>query len=175
MRRRTSIIPREKTERCFAKRAVERVAKEGRKYGVSAMLMSQRPAELSETVLSQCNNFVAMRLSNPEDQRYISKVVGDHSASLIAMLPILEPGEAFVIGDSVIMPMRTLVDMPSPAPGGGNVDCFKLWSSSKPTYEIDQVINHWRRQSREQTADPSSARPVTPKPERPLASLAMLG
>lgn len=161
-------IPREKTDRCFAKRAVERVAKEGRKYGVSAMLMSQRPSELSETVLSQCNNFVAMRLSNPEDQRYISKIVGDHSASLISMLPILQPGEAFIIGDSVIMPMRTLVDMPDPAPQSGNVDCFKLWSSTKPTYEIDEVINHWRRQDRKPAAAPSSEPPVSPLPKLPV-------
>lgn len=104
-------IPRIDNGRNFACKAVERVAKEGRKYGVSAMIVSQRPSELSETVLSQCNSFVAMRLSNPEDQHYVSKVVGDHFTGVIDMLPVLRPGEAFVIGDSVLMPMRTLVDI----------------------------------------------------------------
>lgn len=142
-------IPRHETGRDqFAKAAVERVAKEGRKYGVSAMLVSQRPSDLSETVLAQCNSFVAMRLSNPEDQEYISKIVSDHFSSLIQMLPVLRPGEAFVLGDSVIMPMRTLVDLPNPAPKSGNIDFFKAWSGDTPNYDIDEVIDHWRRQDR---------------------------
>ena len=94
-------IPRTDVGPSFAKTAVERIAKEGRKYGVSAMVVSQRPAELSETVLAQCNSFIVMRLSNPEDQKYVTKVVGDHFAGVMQMLPILRPGEAFVIGDSV--------------------------------------------------------------------------
>ncbi|MEK7756435.1 MAG: DUF87 domain-containing protein, partial [Planctomycetota bacterium] len=105
-------IPRMEQGKHFAKTAVERVAKEGRKYGVAAMVVSQRPSELSETVLAQCNSFVVMRLSNPDDQKYVAKVVGDHFAGVIQMLPAMRPGEAFVIGDSVIMPMRTLVEMP---------------------------------------------------------------
>ncbi|UCE59515.1 MAG: ATP-binding protein [Phycisphaerales bacterium] len=170
-------IPREGQGKHFAKTAVERVAKEGRKYGVSAMLVSQRPSELSETVLAQCNSFVAMRLSNPEDQEYVSKVVSDHFSGLIQMLPILRPGEAFVIGDSVIMPMRTLVDMPSPSPLSGNVDFFKLWTTSIPNYDIDEIIDHWRRQDRahldgeeaapEPAPEPPKPEPVEPKPAKP--------
>lgn len=133
----------------FAKAAVERVAKEGRKYGVSAMIISQRPSELSETVLSQCNSFIAMRLSNPEDQTYVSKVVSDHFTSLINMLPILRPGEAFVIGDSVIMPMRTLVDIAKPTPESADLDFFKLWSFAPADYNVNQIIEHWRRQDRQ--------------------------
>ena len=133
----------------FAKAAVERVAKEGRKYGVSAMVVSQRPSELSETVLSQCNSFIAMRLSNPEDQTYVSKVVSDHFTGLINMLPILRPGEAFVIGDSVIMPMRTLVDLAKPTPESSDLDFFKLWSFAAADYNVDQIIDHWRRQDRQ--------------------------
>lgn len=133
----------------FARAAVERVAKEGRKYGVSAMVISQRPSELSETVLAQCNSFVAMRLSNPEDQTYVSKVVSDHFTGLINMLPILRPGEAFVIGDSVIMPMRTLVELPRPTPESSDLDFFKLWSFATADYNVDQIIDHWRRQDRQ--------------------------
>lgn len=142
-------VPRVEHSTNFAKTAVERVAKEGRKYGVSAMIVSQRPSELSETVLAQCNSFVAMRLSNPEDQNYVAKVVSDHFASLIQMLPILRPGEAFIIGDSVIMPMRTLVNMPDPQPLSGNIDFFKHWCFAPADYDIDEIIEYWRHQDRQ--------------------------
>ena len=141
-------VPRTGKGQQFAKSAVERVAKEGRKYGVSAMIVSQRPSELSETVLAQCNSFVAMRLSNPEDQEYVARVISDHFSGLIKMLPILRPGEAFVIGDSVIMPMRTIVDLPTPTPQSANMDFFKLWTTAIPDYDIDEIIHHWRRQDR---------------------------
>ncbi len=142
-------IPRGDTGLSFAKKAVERVAKEGRKYGVSAMVISQRPSELSETVLSQCNSLVAMRLSNPEDQHYIAKVVSDHFSSLIEMLPILRSGEAFIIGDAVLMPMRTLVDLPERLPQSGNLDFFRYWSSYVPQSDTDEIIEYWRRQDRQ--------------------------
>ncbi len=143
-------IPRIDNERQFARRAVERVAKEGRKYGISAMIVSQRPSEISETVLSQCNSFVVMRLSNPEDQHYVSRVVGDHFAGVINMLPVLRPGEAFVIGDSVLMPMRTLVDIADPAPQSNNMDFFKHWAEDFAEGNVDEIIDHWRRQDRQQ-------------------------
>jgi len=142
-------IPRTDVGKHFAKTAVERVAKEGRKYGVSAMVVSQRPSELSETVLSQCNSYVVLRMSNPEDQKYVAKVVGDHFAGVIQMLPSMRPGEAFVIGDSVLMPMRTLVDLPKPCPLSGNLDFFKFWSADTVEDNLDQVIEHWRRQDRQ--------------------------
>jgi len=142
-------IPRIEQGKHFAKTAVERVAKEGRKYGVAAMVVSQRPSELSETVLAQCNSFVVMRLSNPEDQKYVAKVVGDHFAGVIQMLPAMRPGEAFVIGDSVIMPMRTLVEMPHPAPQSANLDFFKFWAAPSVDNNLDQIIDHWRRQDRQ--------------------------
>jgi len=160
-------IPRHETLTTFARRAVERVAKEGRKYGVSAMVVSQRPSELSETVLSQCSSFVAMRLNNPEDQHYVTKVVGDHFTSLIQMLPILRPGEAFVIGDSVIMPMRTRVDLPHPLPQSENADFFGRWSSATPNFDIDEIINHWRRQDRQQTRPEAEGPPPEPSPDKP--------
>jgi len=99
--------------------------------------------------LSQCNSFVVMRISNPEDQAYVSKVVGDHFAGVIQMLPVLRPGEGFVIGDSVLMPMRTLIYKPDPTPQSGDVDFFRLWAASSATSDIDDVINHWRLQDRQ--------------------------
>jgi len=146
-------VPRNEPERHFAKTAVERVAKEGRKYGVSAMVVSQRPAELSETVLSQCNSFVVMRISNPDDQHYVSRVVGDHFAGVINMLPILRPGEAFVIGDSVLMPMRILVTLPQPTPRSADMDFFKHWTQPSTDSDLDEIIDHWRRQDRQRIGD----------------------
>ena len=157
-------IPRGKYEGNFARIAVERVAKEGRKYGMSAMIVSQRPSELSETVLAQCNSFVTMRMSNPDDQAYVSKVVGDHFVGVISMLPNLRPGEAFVIGDSVLMPMRTLVTLPKPLPASGDVDFFKLWCFAAPEYEIDDIIEHWRRQDRQVLNRMSSEGPASRPP-----------
>lgn len=142
-------IPRNGEGQQFARVAVERVAKEGRKYGISGMIVSQRPSELSETVLSQCNSFVVMRLSNPEDQHYVSRVVGDHFSGVINMLPVLRPGEAFVIGDSVLMPMRTLVDLAEPTPRSNNMDFFKHWSADSCDVDVDEIIDHWRRQNRQ--------------------------
>jgi hypothetical protein len=157
-------IPRVAQGGNFARTAVERVAKEGRKYGVSAMIISQRPSELSETVLAQCNSFVVMRLSNPEDQNYVSRVVGDHFAGVVQMLPALRPGEAFIIGDSVLMPMRTLVTLPNPTPQSSDADFFKEWASASIDSDLDDIIDHWRRQDRQQTQDEDSEPPPVEAP-----------
>ncbi|MGB2984847.1 MAG: ATP-binding protein [Phycisphaerae bacterium] len=160
-------IPRVEKGRNFARAAVERVAREGRKYGVSAMIVSQRPSELSETVLAQCNSFVVMRISNPEDQHYVSKVVGDHFAGVIQMLPALRSGEAFVIGDSVLMPMRTLVTLPQPAPQSGDVDFFKHWAAAEVESDLDDIIDHWRRQDRQHLGEPTEEPPPEEPPTEP--------
>ena len=142
-------LPRvERRERMFARDAVEKVAKEGRKYGVSAMVVTQRPSEISETILSQCNSMILMRMNNPDDQNYAARVVSDHFRSLINLLPGLRPGEGFVIGDSVLMPMRTLIDAPPRLPRGGDVDFFKLWSIGQADGNVDQIMDRWWRQDR---------------------------
>ena len=148
-------IPRKEKERSFARFAVERVAKEGRKYGVSAMIISQRPSELSETVLSQCNSMVILRLNNPDDQAYVNKVVSDQFSSLIRMLPSLRPGEGFVLGDAVLMPMRTLIELPRQLPESGDMDYFKCWSMAQPRGDTDAVVQRWWRQQRANTEDAS--------------------
>lgn len=166
-------IPRTIDKRSFAREAVERVAKEGRKYGVTAMIVSQRPSELSETALSQCNSMVVMRLNNPEDQAYIRRVVSDQFASLVRMLPVLRPGEAFVIGDAVLMPLRTLIDLPARLPRSGDVDFPLLWSKGTPEADVQSILDHWWRQDRRLLNAPSEnsgQQPVlnveVPEPER---------
>jgi hypothetical protein len=132
----------------FARDAVEKVAKEGRKYGVSAMIITQRPSEISETILSQCNSMVLMRMNNPDDQDYVARVVSDQFRSLISLLPSMKPGEGFVIGDSVLMPMRTLIDLPPRLPRSGDVDFFDMWSRGTGQGDVDRIIDRWWRQDR---------------------------
>jgi DNA helicase HerA-like ATPase len=131
-----------------ARKTVERIAKEGRKYGVSCMIISQRPSEISETITAQCNNFVAMRLLNPNDQAYIRKLVPDSLSNLIEVLPTLRQGEAFFIGDSVPVPVRVVIDMPSPEPASGDIDYFDKWQTKGSTTDIAAVVNNWWKQIR---------------------------
>ncbi|MBU0640796.1 MAG: ATP-binding protein [Planctomycetes bacterium] len=153
----------------FARDAVEKVAKEGRKYGVSAMIVSQRPSEISETVLSQCNSMVLMRMNNPDDQEYAARVVSDQFRSLIELLPGLRPGEGFIIGDAVLMPMRTLIDLPPKLPRSGDVDFFGMWSSGSAAGEVEPIIDRWWRQDRTApsttaTSVPNESVPATAEP-----------
>jgi hypothetical protein len=173
-------LPRKPIEgrKTFARDAVEKVAKEGRKYGVAAMIVSQRPSEISETVLSQCNSMVLMRMNNPDDQEYAARVVSDQFRSLISLLPSMRPGEGFVIGDSVLMPMRTLIDMPPKTPQSANMDFFGLWASGGKGCDVDMVIDRWWRQDRahhpvQPSADgsqgPRSTSEAKPNGSRPVA------
>jgi DNA helicase HerA-like ATPase len=131
-----------------ARKTVERIAKEGRKYGVSCMVVSQRPAEISETITAQCNNFIAMRLLNPNDQLYVRKLVPDALSSLIDILPTLQQGEAFIIGDAVAVPARFHFDMPSPAPASGDIKFYNKWTKKEATTDVNDVVNNWWKQVR---------------------------
>jgi DNA helicase HerA-like ATPase len=131
-----------------ARKTVERVAKEGRKYGVSCMIVSQRPAEISETITSQCNNFVAMRLLNPNDQTYVRKLVPDSFSNFIDILPTLQQGEAFIIGDAVAIPTRVLFDMPSPTPSSGDIRFYEKWKRGGEATNVSEVVNNWWKQIR---------------------------
>jgi len=132
-----------------AKSAVERLAKEGRKYGIGIIVVSQRPKELSETVISQCNTFISMRLTNPEDQNYIRRLVPDALAGLMDMLPSLRTGEALIVGDSVVMPTRALVDMPNPEPKSGDVDFAQNWAEGIKGLDVDRIVKRWRARQKE--------------------------
>ncbi len=156
-------LPRtDKAESMFARDAVEKVAKEGRKYGVSAMVVTQRPSEISETILSQCNSMVLMRMNNPDDQNYVARVVSDQFRSLITLLPSMKPGEGFIIGDSVMMPMRTLIDLPPRLPRSGDVDFFKLWNTGSSVGEVERVLDRWWRQDRSSANRQSAFKPFDP-------------
>lgn len=92
--------------------AARRIAKEGRKYGVGLMLVSQRPSEIDSTILAQCGTTVALRLTNDSDQSQVSKCASDSLKGLFSTLPILRTGEALIVGEAVNMPIRAIIDQP---------------------------------------------------------------
>ncbi len=131
-----------------AHRAVERISKEGRKYGIGAVFVSQRPNELSETVISLCNNFIAMRLTNPNDQDFVKRLVPDSAAGMMSILPALRTGEALLLGDAIAIPTRVMVDLPNPQPRSGDVEFAKGWTKGVEEMDVGQVVQRWRTRNR---------------------------
>jgi hypothetical protein len=131
-----------------ARLTVERIAKEGRKYGVSCMIVSQRPSEISETILSQCNNFVILRLFNPVDQSYIKRLVPETFSGLESVISTLRQGEAIVLGDSTPMPMRVQIDLPNPEPDSSDVSFYDKWRQKGAATEAGDVMERWWSQHR---------------------------
>ncbi|OGU47094.1 MAG: hypothetical protein A3H45_00275 [Ignavibacteria bacterium RIFCSPLOWO2_02_FULL_55_14] len=141
-------LPASGTSTTAARRTVERIAKEGRKYGVSCMVVSQRPVEVSETILSQCNNYVILRLTNPLDQAYVSKLVPDTFASLTDVLPSLRQGESLIVGDAISMPLRVQIDFPSPEPDSADIKFYEKWKQSEARTKIEEVVTRWWKQEK---------------------------
>jgi Predicted ATPase len=125
----------------------ERIAKEGRKYGVGLIVISQRPAEVNRTVLSQCNNFVAMRLTNAEDQAVIRRLLPDTLGGFADLLPVLDIGEALVVGDAAILPSRIRIDEPTNRPNSATVPFWDCWAANSVTNGIPAAVEALRKQS----------------------------
>lgn len=106
----------------------ERIAKEGRKYGVGLVVITQRPSEVDRTVLSQSSNYVAMRLTNSDDQNVIKKLLPDSIGDFGDILPILDVGEALVVGDACLLPSRIIIKRPNPEPNSSTVRFWDEWS-----------------------------------------------
>ncbi|MEC5385286.1 ATP-binding protein [Uliginosibacterium sp. H3] len=133
----------------IAVEAIERIAKEGRKYGLSLVVVSQRPANVSPTILSQCGTFVALRLTSDIDQARVLRLLPDTLGNQAGLLSSLRDGEAVVSGDGVTLPGRVLFDMPSPKPGSSDVSFHKAWTDGPPAeYTIAGVVERWLDQSR---------------------------
>lgn len=112
--------------------AFERIAKEGRKYGFSLLVVSQRPSDVSRTILSQCNNFLSLRLTNDADQGVIKRLMPDSLAGLTSVLPLLDTGEALMLGDAVLLPSRIKLDLPNVVPDSATRDFWKDWGAQAP-------------------------------------------
>ncbi len=120
--------------------AVERIAKEGRKYGVSAMIVSQRPSEVSSTVFSQCNNFVVMRLNNPDDQNYVKKLLPEAVVSYGNALASLEKREALIVGDAIATPTIAKIMDANPTPKSDDINFYQEWKCDWKSIVFDSIL-----------------------------------
>ncbi len=126
-----------------SKISIERIAKEGRKYGVTLLLASQRPSELSETIFSQCNNFIVMRLTNPTDQNYVKRLLPDTLGNLTEKLPSLKAGEALLIGESVVLPSIVTIDKCDLPPSSNDIPYWELWKKEWKEADINEIKKEW--------------------------------
>ncbi len=124
----------------------ERIAKEGRKYGISLVVISQRPSDVSKTILSQCGNFIAMRLTNPDDQNVIKRLFPDNLGDFAEMLPILDVGEGLIVGDASLLPSRVVIDKPTIKPNSATVDFWDEWNKEKTDRGIENAVQALRKQ-----------------------------
>jgi uncharacterized protein len=141
--------------------AVRRIAKEGRKYGIGMMLVSQRPAEIDQTILSQCGTIFALRLSNSTDRSHVRSSASDNLEGLFATLPVLRTGEAIIVGEAVNLPIRTLIDRPSsrrrpdstdpkvvvPGSESEGYESPGGWNQKRDPADYAEAIELWRRQN----------------------------
>ena len=125
----------------------EKIAKEGRKYGVGLVVISQRPAEVSRTVVSQCNNLIAMRLTNGEDQNVVRRLLPDALWGFGDLLPILDTGEALVVGDATLLPTRISISPPDKEPQSRTIDFWDMWSKEVINADLAKAVNSWRNQT----------------------------
>ena len=143
----------------FARRSVQRLFKEGRKYGVGGMVVSQRPSELDETILSQCGTFFALRLSTPEDQARIKAIVPDSLSGLLDVLPALRTGEAIVMGEAVTIPSRIRVPLADPRPRSNDPEVGKRWEEVRPENPaFDAAVSGWRIQQEAEEPKPKAGK-----------------
>ena len=142
-------IPRA-SESQFAgsRKSMERIAKEGRKYGVGLAVVSQRPHEVSETVLAQCGTFICLRITNPDDQAYVRSLVPESEGDLVSVLAGLGRGEALVLGEAVPLPTRLQFDKPNPTPNSDDVDFYVKWRDGPTDLDVDAIVKRWRSQER---------------------------
>lgn len=129
-----------------ARQSAERIAKEGRKYGVSLTVISQRPREVSATILSQCNSFLCLRISNPDDQSYVKNLLPDSIKGITSMFSSLRRGECILMGDSVMMPTRIKIDPPSPTPDSDDASFYEAWNEEPKEIDFAIVLQAWRDQ-----------------------------
>ncbi|PHZ86189.1 ATP-binding protein [Paremcibacter congregatus] len=134
-----------------SRKAIERIAREGRKYGVSLGLVSQRPADVSESALSQCGTIFAMRMNNERDQRFVEHVMPEGSRGALSALSSLQNREALIVGEGVRAPVRVMLDKldENKRPSGGNPEYSEDWQKEivDDSFIMDTIQN-WRNQGR---------------------------
>jgi uncharacterized protein len=153
----------------LARLAFERIAKEGRKFGLSLIIASQRPSEISQTIISQCANFISHRLQNPDDIDHFRRIIPMQARRLLDQVTILASGEAIVFGSAFHIPTRVQFDRPNPGPYSQTAAPFHEWSKEKDTFPLAEVIEAWGVQlPAAEVSKASPAREVTTEDEIPF-------
>lgn len=131
----------------IAKKVFERIAREGRKYGISLLVTSQRPSELSKTVLSQCNSFIIHRLQNPEDQKYVRQLVSAANEDILQQLPILPQQHVIIMGDAVRTPVQARMNTANPRPNSNNPEFIENWTkeNEKDFPDYKGIAEAWEK------------------------------
>lgn len=128
----------------------ERIAKEGRKYGVGLLIVSQRPAELNTTIMSQCSNIVSLKITNERDKAAVAAMLTDSLVGIVEMLPNLDVGECIVVGDAIMLPSKIILDRPNEEPKSATIDFWDRWSDGSQTvFDINSAVFSLIKQSRE--------------------------
>jgi len=131
----------------YATSAVQRICKEGRKYGIGAVIISQRPSDLDTSILSQCGTFIALRLTTSDDQSIIRSYLPDNSGNLSDYLPSLRTGEAIIVGEAIKIPSRVAVREVTPRPDSGDPLPSETWNKTEPAQpNFPLAITNWRKQ-----------------------------
>lgn len=127
----------------------EKIAKEGRKYGVGLLIISQRPAELNITIMSQCNNIVSLKVTNDRDKSAVAAMLTDSLVGIVEMLPNLDVGECIVVGDAIMLPSKIVLDKPKEKPKSATIDFWDRWYDGVNTvFDIDAAALNLIKQSR---------------------------
>jgi len=137
-----------KSEGGHAKEMVQRIAKEGRKFGVGAMIVSQRPSEIDETVLSQCGTIISLRINNSTDRGIVKAAMSDGLAGIIDSLPVLRTGEAIIVGEAAQLPTRCRFNVlpDDKYPNSSDPKIGKKWNSVRGNEDYSRLVNAWRNQ-----------------------------
>lgn len=127
----------------------EKIAKEGRKYGIGLLIVSQRPAELNTTIMSQCNNIISLKVTNDRDKSAVATMLTDSLVGIVEMLPNLDVGECVVVGDAIMLPSKIILDKPDEKPKSATIDFWDRWYDGKETvFDIDAATMNLIKQSR---------------------------
>jgi len=127
---------------------VRRIAKEGRKFGVGAMLVSQRPSEIDETILSQCGTLMALRINNAADRNRVKSAMSDGLSGIIDSLPVLRTGEAILTGEAVTLPMRCRFKVPKVGryPDSQDPKVSESWARNFEKPDFSALVDCWVKQ-----------------------------
>ena len=151
----------EERAQALSRRAFERIAKEGRKFGLSLIVASQRPSEISPTIISQCANFISHSLQNPDDIDHFRRIIPTQARRLLDQVTVLAAGEAIAFGSAFHIPARVQIDKPSPPPWSQTAAPYYEWRYDNNKFPLKTVIENWMPDSKSINANETAESPAT--------------